>query len=405
MIRIKYLLLQSKSNKKNECPLFMRVSGLDKQLNLTTGIVIEAKYWDKHKEKVRVKHPRAYLYNKTIEDLSTQLWQIIEQKTKNNEKIDREAVKASFRGKEQRTDTLFQLYDYFLIQQKDKVTNGTYKHYKTNKRKLVQFLKAQCKKDDIDLKDLDYSFVTKYKAYLDTHYKNHPNTAAKEVKRLKAVINYAIKLQWMTANPFSSYKCSTVTTNRGFLTPSEITTIENYMPKDEKEALVKDSFLLMTYTGLSYSDTANLSNKDIQLTVTGKQIIKIHRQKTNEYCMIPVLQKAAAIISKYKHNPVSLHNNRVLPILGNAYMNKILKRMATKMGITKRLSCHIARHSFATNALEHGVPIETVSKALGHSSIKTTQIYAKITETKLTSDFEAFDKAITRKTTKQKKTA
>jgi site-specific recombinase XerD len=383
----------------------MRVSGLDKQLNLTTGIVIEAKYWDKNKEKVKTKHPRAYLYNKAIEDLNTQLWQIIEHKTKNNEKIDREAVKASFRGKEQRTDTLFQLYDYFLIQQKDKVTHGTYKHYKTNKTKLLQFLKAQYKKDDVDLKDLDYSFVTKYKAYLDTHYKNHPNTAAKEVKRLKAVINYSIKLQWMTANPFSNYKCSTVTTNRGFLTPSEITQIENYLPKDETEALVKDCFLLMTYTGLSYSDTANLSSKDIQLTVTGKQIIKIHRQKTSEYCMIPVLQKAATIINKYKDHPISVHNNKVLPVLGNAYMNKLLKRMAPHMGITKRISCHLARHSFATNALEHGVPIETVSKALGHSSIKTTQIYAKITETKLTADFEAFDKAITDKTTKEKKTA
>ena len=400
MVQIKFMLLLCKGNKKDKGPIVMRVSGLDKELNLSTGINIDLSHWDKHKEKIKPKHPQSYLLNKSLEELKDKIFHIIETKSKCNEKIDRSSIKTAFRGKEQKTDTLLNLFDYYVSQQKGNIALGTLKHYISTKNKMSVFIKSQYKRDDVELKDLDYAFITRYKAFLDTRFKNHPNTATKEVKRVKAVINLAIRLDWLKSNPFKNFKCASVPTTRMFLTPSEISAIEGYIPKGETEKIVRDCFLFMAYTGLSYSDMAALRPNDIQLTVYGKKIIKISRQKTSEYCMIPLIGKAEVLISQYKEHPKVIHNGVILPTISNQKLNEHIKEIAKELGITKKVSCHIARHSFATNALEHGVPIETVSKALGHNSIKTTQIYAKITETKLSNDFEVFDKAMT--DTKQK---
>jgi len=107
--------------------------------------------------------------------------------------------------------------------------------------------------------------------------------------------------------------------------------------------------------------------------------------------MIPLVEKAQRLILKYKEHEKSISEGLVMPLISNQKMNDYISKICSKLGIIKKVSCHVARHSFATNALELGIPIETVSKALGHSSIKTTQIYAKITETKLTTDFMKFD--------------
>ena len=121
---------------------------------------------------------------------------------------------------------------------------------------------------------------------------------------------------------------------------------------------------------------------------------KPHFLKTNEYCMIPLISKAESIIKKYSNHPKVIDSVLALPVISNQKINQYLLEIQKELKINKKITCHVARHSFATNALEMGVPIETVSKALGHSSIKTTQIYAKVTETKLNQDFKLFENGI-----------
>jgi integrase/recombinase XerD len=174
---------------------------------------------------------------------------------------------------------------------------------------------------------------------------------------------------------------------KSVLNLDDINKIEQYIPLSETYSIVKDGFLFMCYTGLSYSDLQQLKLENINSTINGNKIIKISRKKTNEYCMIPLVNRALQIIEKYSNHPFVVNNGYALPVISNKKMNDYIKEMVKIIGIKKTVSCHVARHSFATNALEMGVPIETVSKALGHSSIKTTQIYAKITESKLCNDF------------------
>jgi site-specific recombinase XerD len=178
--------------------------------------------------------------------------------------------------------------------------------------------------------------------------------------------------------------------------------IESFDSLNETTNIVRDTFLFMCYTGLSYSDLYKLNHNDIQTSINGKQIIKISRKKTNEYCMIPLISRCIDIINRYSNHPKVLNTGVVIPMISNQKTNDYLLIIQNSIKITKKMTCHVARHSFATISLELGIPMETVSKLLGHSSIKTTQIYGKITETKLLKDFDLFEKGFDKKDLQQK---
>jgi len=201
-------------------------------------------------------------------------------------------------------------------------------------------------------------------------------------------------MEWIAINPFRNFSSKTIPTVKSILNLDDISMLESFYNKNSNMMISRDSFLLMCYTGLSYSDLKDLKKNDIQNSINGNLIIRISRKKTSEYCMIPLIKKANEIIKKYENHPFVIKEGYVLPVISNQKINQYLLEIQKEVKITKKITCHVARHSFATNALEMGVPIETVSKALGHSSIKTTQIYAKVTETKLNQDFKLFENGI-----------
>ena len=149
----------------------------------------------------------------------------------------------------------------------------------------------------------------------------------------------------------------------------------------------KDMFVFSCYTGLAYIDVYELSPQNVSLGIDGEYWISTYRHKTDIPVRIPLLPQALEIIEKYKNNPRVLESGRLLPVYANQLLNSYLKEIADFCGIEKPLTFHIARHTFATTVtLTNGVPIETVSKLLGHTSIKTTQIYAKVIEQKVSED-------------------
>ncbi|REG74753.1 site-specific integrase, partial [Algoriphagus antarcticus] len=149
-------------------------------------------------------------------------------------------------------------------------------------------------------------------------------------------------------------------------------------------------FLFSCYTGLAYIDVKNLQKSQISVGIDGEQWIYTHRQKTNSPTRLPLLPKALELIEKYRSHPQCQDGTHVLPVLSNQKMNSYLKEIADVCEINKPLTFHIARHTFATTiTLANGVPIETVSKMLGHKSLKQTQHYAKILDTKISFDMQA----------------
>jgi len=202
-------------------------------------------------------------------------------------------------------------------------------------------------------------------------------------------------LDYIQKNPYSKFKVKQEETHKDFLTMEELKKLEKKEVELTRLATVRDIFVFACYTGLSYSDISKLSSKHIQSRDDGNLWIVINRTKTNSKCMIPLFQNAVEILKRYEEFSEALLKGRVLPVLSNQKLNSYLKEIADICSINKNLSMHIARHTFATTvALSNGVPIETVSKLLGHKDLKVTQVYAKILETKISNDMMELQKKL-----------
>ena len=228
--------------------------------------------------------------------------------------------------------------------------------------------------------ELTHLIIHDFEIYLKTVVSLKSNSATKTLKFFKTVVIFAQKCGVMTHDPFLNHHFHLEPVDRGFLTDEEI---QRIMQKDfeiPRLEMVRDVFIF--FCGLAYIDVAHLTQENI-ITLDNRPWIIINRQKTNVQSNIPLLEIPQMILDKYKGKT---KDNRLLPVLSNQKINAYLKEIADLCGIKKRLSYHLARHTFATMLLSKGVPIESVSKMLGHTNIKTTQIYARITNKKIEQD-------------------
>jgi site-specific recombinase XerD len=245
------------------------------------------------------------------------------------------------------------------------------------------------KVSDIDIRKIDHEFITGYEFYLKTECNCAQNTAIKYIKNLGKIIHICLANGWLQKDPFIKYKGKVTEVERTFLSQEEIDAIFNKEFVTERLNQVRDIFLFSCFTGLAYSDVKKLSRKNIGLGIDGDQWIFINRTKTDTRSNIPILPIASAILDKYKDYPQAVNQDKLLPILSNQKMNAYLKEIADVCGINKILTFHIARHTFATTiTLSNGIPIESVSKMLGHKNLKTTQHYAKILDLKVSNDMQ-----------------
>ena len=194
------------------------------------------------------------------------------------------------------------------------------------------------------------------------------------------------------------YKGKFQEVNVNFLTEEEIRTIKNKDFIGKGLNLVRDIFIFSCYTGLAYIDIFNLTKEQITIGVDGNLWIITNRQKTGINSNIPLLPIAEEIIKKYENHPLVSNSGKLLPVYSNQKVNEYLKTIADNCNINKKLTFHCARHTFATTVtLSNNVSMESVSKMLGHKSIKTTQHYAKILDKKVSEDMNNLKKRLIRK--------
>jgi site-specific recombinase XerD len=213
------------------------------------------------------------------------------------------------------------------------------------------------------------------------------NTAVKYIKNFKKIIKICISNGWLDKDPFANYKSKIREVERDYLTQEEVQNIYSKVFVTERLNLVKDIFVFSCFTGLAYIDVKNLTISNISMGIDGGKWIFTHRQKTETASRIPLLPIPEELILKYANHPQCINEGKLLPVLSNQKMNSYLKEIADACGIKKDLTFHIARHTFATSVtLTNGVPLESVSKMLGHKSLRTTQHYAKILDKKVSED-------------------
>lgn len=392
-LKVKVYLLLSKTNKHKEAPIYIRVLLGGQSFNLSSGIFINPDFWDRGNKIVRSKHPEAVRLNNLLNESIYRLQDIHYDLLKEGA-CNLPNLRDRFLRKEAKNATLFELLDHCTTKVEEGIgktyAKGTWVHYKSLKKILQDFLKVKFDKKDFDLNQLSLAFITKLEHYLYTIRNNNSNTVSTTMCRVKKIIHDGIAQEWIKVDPFKNYKIVKADANRDHLTIEELSRLDNLTDLEDFEERVRDVFIFSCYTGLSYGDLKALRPSDILQSIDGSKIIRIHRKKTFEVCNIPLLPRAADLLEKYKEHPICLNRNTCLPVITNRRMNDRLKDLADDAKIDKHLTCHIGRHTFATMSLEMGVPMETVSKVLGHKNIKTTQIYGKITNSKIANDYKQF---------------
>ncbi|MCU4176204.1 site-specific integrase [Carboxylicivirga sp. N1Y90] len=384
-----------KSKKTDMAGIYLRITVNGRKTELSTKLQCPFSLWDNSKE--RVKSDSKFNYrnvNRLIDDNRAKIQNIYQKLRYSNELITPIIIKNHFIGIKEEGHTLLKIIDYHYKAQQEALNTHTLRHYKTSYGYLKAFLKHVKKTNDIYLSQIDYQFICDYEAFLRTYQPDEDNprtlaqnTLMKQLSRFRTILNLANKLGWMEHYPFKSYRLSFKKSSRKYLTQAELDNVVNKEFTIQRLSQTKDMFVFSCYTGLAYSDVARLTKDSIVKGIDGNDWIHTSRKKTEAPVRIPLLSISKMIIEKYSDHPHANNNNRLFPIASNQKLNGYLKEIADICGINKNLTFHMARHTFATTVtLTNGVPIETVSKILGHTKIATTQIYAKVLENKVSED-------------------
>lgn len=380
-------------NTTKSLTIFARITVNSSRAEISLKQHLEPKDWDSLKGMARGKRPEIKKLNQFLDQVKTKLNNIYRELLVDGELPTATIIKNQFLGIDDQDKTLLAVFDYHKKISTGELSENTLRHYDTTRKYVSEFIKENFHTSDVYLRKLSYKFITDFEYFLrnrkpTNHIKQMANNGVmKHLERLRKIARLAKRLGWFNKYPFENYQIKFKNVNRGYLESEELSTIENKEFKTQRLEFVKDLFIFSCYTGMAYIDTTLLKPENIHRGIDGSYWIITTRKKTNTPLKIPILPKAWEIIEKYKDHPRSLHNGTVFPVISNQKLNNYLKEIADLSGIHKNLTFHLARHTFATTVtLSNGVPIETVSKVLGHTSLKTTQIYARIVDTKVQDD-------------------
>ena len=374
-------------------PIYVRITVDNVRSEISIKQKVLSDSWNSAKGMTKGKTKELMALNRFLEGIRSQIVGHYQEMVLSKQNITAEAIKGRFIGIEEKGQTLIQLFDYHNTRMDESLEWGTLKNYFTTKKYIQLFLQRMRKTDDIYLNELNFRFISDFEYFLrkhkplDHHKPLGNNTIMKHIERLRKTINLAVKMEWLEKDPFTAHKAKFIKVQRGYLTQQELELIEQKEFGIERLQQVKDLFVFSCYTGLAYIDAISLKSADIRKGIDGGEWIFTARQKTDVPVQVPLLSKASQIIAKYKDHPKTKFSGTVFPVISNQKLNSYLKEIADLCGIKKNLTFHLARHTFATTVtLTNGVPIESVSKMLGHSDIRTTQIYAKVVEMKISED-------------------
>ena len=388
--RILFYLRKNYLNKSGKAGIMVRLTVNGDMVQFSSKLDIEPALWDTKAGKAIGNSVKARKMNSMLDDIRTALNNHYRYVESRDSFVTAEKVRNAFLGYEVRQQTLLELFkqhneDASKLNGISKAPATLVKYDRTYRR-LEEFMKAKYKVSDIALREIDHKFVTDFEFYLRTVSRCNENTTGKFMQIFRKIVLIAKNNGWITIDPFANYHIHMKAVDRGYLTEQEL---ERILEKDfdsRRLEQVRDVFIFSCFTGLSYVDVRNLTKENVVTSFDGKLWLQLHRQKTSTAVNLPLLKTPLAILKKYEDK---LPDGRLLPVSSNQKLNSYLKEIADVCGIKKNLTFHLARHTFATTTtLAKGVPIETVSKMLGHTNIKTTQIYARITNDKIREDME-----------------
>jgi site-specific recombinase XerD len=390
-ITLHFYAKSTKANLVGLLPIYVRITIEGKRIEYSTKKFIHSSKWSQELSRVKGNSEEARSINSLLDFTRNRINEIHFELLKECKNINIGEFKNKLLGIKERERLLMTIFEEHNRKLKELIgleyAAGTYERYVTSLKHTKDFLSWKYNLCDIAIEKIDHAFITEYEFYLRSERKCANNTAVKYIKNFHKIINQCLANGWLDKDPFANYKSKVKEVIREFLDENEIAEISSKIFEIERLEIVRDIFIFSCFTGLAYIDVKQLSQDNIAMGIDGEKWIFKNRQKTDTTSKIPLLPSALEIIKKYENHPLCVNQKRLLPILSNQRMNSYLKEIATLCKIKKELTFHIARHTFATTVtLTNGVPIESVSKMLGHTNIKTTQHYAKILDRKVSED-------------------
>jgi site-specific recombinase XerD len=346
--------------------------------------------WDAKGNRAKGKGEEAQRINHALDKIKARIIELYNQIRERENFVTAEMVRNAYQGIGNEYETLLRAFDKFIADFSKRVgkdrTAETFQKHCCVRNHVANFIGSYYKRKDMAMKELTEDFIRQFEIYLRTELGLMTSTIWMYTAPLKMIVTRAHCDGHLHRNPFARYHVSRTVRERKFLTEEELQTIMNHQFDDPELAMMRDIFVFDCLTGISFVDTKNLTTDSLE-NINGSWWIVSRRQKTKVPFRVKLLDSALQIIERWEP---ARKSNRLFCMKGGDHANRRLKRIIKACGVEKPVSWHCSRHSFACLALNNGMPIESVSKILGHTNITTTQIYAKITTEKLERDMSAF---------------
>lgn len=389
--RVLFYIKRSNPNKNGNVVIMGRITIDGERSQFSTKLEIHPDKWDSKTGRAKGNNANVANLNRMLDNIRAKAITYYNDLMDDNGYVLPDKIRNALLGIEEKGKTILFYFEKFNAQYRLKVetivTRKTYQRYELTKNRLTDFLKEYKGVNDIPFVEINTVFLQDFYLFLRNTHKTGNNYAMKTMQRLRSVFNYIKNSGETFIDPFVNFKISFETIERNYLTQEELNVIYKKKFGSERLEKVRDTFIFSCFTGLSFSDICDLTKDNIKQGIDGNLWIMSKRNKTGVPFKVRLLDIPIAIMEKYDGMQ---KDGKILPVISNQKMNNYLHEIANICCIDKKITFHVARHSFATLCLTEGMPIESISKLLGHTKIKTTQIYARIIDRKLSNDMNDF---------------
>ena len=394
--RILFYAKWEASDEAKMLPIYVRITINGTKARFSLKIRVSEKIWDAKSGRAIGHSHEALQANRYLDSVVTRINTIYYRLCEQSEAVTAQMVRDEFLGVKAPSKTLLSVFAEFNDRQENligvDITQSTFNKFDLTFRRLEEFLRVKRNRPDIPVSLIDRDFVLDFEAYLKVDYRLQANSAEKLMRIFKRITTMCFKSGLMAKDPFCDVRLKKVKKDRGYLTRHELELILNYKPTKKRLEKARDVFVFCCFTGFDYSTTASLTEQNLVLADDGSMWIETHRVKTGVASKVKLLDIPLSILKKYEPTRI---NGYLLPVLSNAKYNLYLKEIATALGIQKRVTSHLARHTFATTVTyANGVSIESISKMLGHTKLATTQIYARIVDQTVSREMDKLSAAL-----------
>lgn len=388
-LTLKFFLYSDGKN-KSELPIYLRITYERKKAECSIGYTCPVAKWNAETETAKDS-----VINRAIAEIRSKAFDLFADQLRQNQPVSANLLKRLLLGKDKPEIGLIAYFKKHIdeITLKAEIQKVSLNKYRQSLTSLQDFILNQYQLTEIALAEINYSFINAYDIYLRSERELHKNTINKYHTRLRTILFKAFNEGLITKQPYSGFKLVNQKTERGYLTNQEISSILKVdLSANKSLDRVRDIFIFSVYTGIRFKDAQSLTIDNL-FKEKKDHIIRFTQIKTSSSICVPLVKQAIDIIDKYKSIPERKVLGMLLPKISNQKINAYLKVIGDMAGVEKNITHHIARHTFATTiCLNNNMPMEDLSKLLGHQSVKTTAIYGRITENRLKNSINKLQK-------------